>query len=143
MISEDALNNFFKQAHYQMADVGNKRVTERRAMAMGTIVVGKSAFELIKNNQLPKGNPLILAEIAAVNGAKQAFLSIPLCHPMMLDQVKATCILNEDLESISVYCLATTSAKTGVEMEALAGVTLFTHSYDLTKMVEPALTLQK
>ncbi len=127
---------------FKMIDVGNKPITHRVAIASGEIAVGTEAFELIHDRKLPKGDALILAEIAGINAAKKAYEMIPLCHPMMLDRVQVTTKLNEQGHKIIVTCLAATHAKTGVEMEAIAGVNgaLLT-IWDLTKMVEPNLNI--
>ena len=134
--------NFFKNSDYHMADVSGKAPTYRRAVAMGRISVGEMAFEHIKNQTLPKGDVLKLAEIAGITGAKNTSQTIPLCHPLPLDHIAVYLELEEKSTSIAAYCLVATYAKTGVEMEALAGVNaaLLT-MYDLTKPVEPALTI--
>lgn len=129
-------------SYYKMIDVSDKLTNKRIAIASGKIYVGEPVFNLIRNNQMIKGDPLRLAEIAAIMGAKQTSNLIPLCHPIGLDKVE---FINELVESdfaVQVYCIATTSAKTGVEMEALAGVTtgLLT-IYDLSKISEPSLTI--
>lgn len=127
---------------FRMVDVGHKQETHRVAVAVGEIHVGAECFSLIKARKLPKGDVLSLAEIAGINGAKCAFQNIPLCHPMLLDQVKIITELDEEKQSVRVYCFASTHAKTGVEMEALAGVNAALLTiYDLSKMVEPALTI--
>ena len=127
---------------FSMIDVGAKLPTNRMAIATGTIHVGPTAFPLIRDRKLPKGDVLTLAEIAGIQGAKFASHTIPLCHPMGLDHVKVITELNDTEYSIHVYCTARASAKTGVEMEALAGVhaALLT-IWDLTKMVEPDLCI--
>lgn len=127
---------------FHMIDVGGKQPTHRIAIAEGSISVGEIAFALIRARSLPKGDVLILAEIAGIQGAKQASLMIPLCHPMGLDHVQIITELDESDNSIKVTCIAATHAKTGVEMEALAGVNgaLLT-IWDLTKMVEPNLLI--
>ena len=125
-----------------MIDVSEKAPTHRLAVAEGTISVGARAFPMIKERRLPKGDALMLAEVAGIQGAKRASDMIPLCHPLPLDRVSVTHILDEVQNRITVRCLVSAFAKTGVEMEALAGVSsaLLT-IYDLTKMVEPALTI--
>lgn len=131
-----------KEPHFRMIDIGNKRTTARRAVAMGTISVGREAFGLIKNGQLPKGNVLALAEAAGIMAAKKTADIIPLCHPLPLDQVTIHPVLEKDGKSITVYCQAAAIAKTGVEMEALAGVNAALLTiYDLVKGVEPALEI--
>ena len=130
------------QNTFKMIDVGDKPVTFRLAVAVGEIHVGVEAFALIRDRKLPKGDVLMLAEIAGITGAKKAYEMIPLCHPMGLDHVKIITELDEKKSSITVFCFASTHAKTGVEMEALAGVNgaLLT-IWDLTKMIEPDLRI--
>lgn len=128
--------------HYQMINITNKRATLRKAVAQGEIFVGAKALQLIKQRKLPKGDALLLAEIAGISGAKKAYELIPLCHPLALDHVSILTELNEEESKVIVYCIAIATAKTGVEMEALAGVNAALLTiYDLTKMIQPALTL--
>lgn len=127
---------------YKMVDVGNKPATLRRAIAQGRITVGAHAFELIKTNKLPKGDVLRLAEIAGIIAAKKAYELIPLCHPLGVEHVSVHLELIAATNSVMAYCSAATVSKTGVEMEALAGVNAALLTiYDLVKMVEPALTI--
>ncbi len=129
-------------AAFHMADVGGKSPSNRRALAMGRIFVGAGAFTHIKEGTLPKGDVLKIAEIAGITGAKATATLIPLCHPLPLDHVMVYLDLEPQTHSVAVYCLVAAFAKTGVEMEALAGVNgaLLT-LYDLTKPVEPDLTI--
>ncbi len=128
---------------FHMIDVGGKRATHRVAIAEGCIVVGEQAFALIRDRALPKGDVLILAEIAGIQGAKQASQLIPLCHPMGLDHVQIITELEASAHRVRVSCIAATTAKTGVEMEALAGVNAALLTiWDLTKMVEPDLGIE-
>lgn len=125
-----------------MIDVGGKVPTHRVAIAEGRIHVGEKAFALIKHRSLPKGDALMLAEVAGIQGAKLASQLMPLCHPMGLDQVQILTDLQADTYSVLVSCIASTHAKTGVEMEALAGVNAALLTiWDLTKMVEPDLKI--
>jgi molybdenum cofactor biosynthesis protein MoaC len=126
-----------------MIDIANKAATHRVAIAEGSIYVGDSAFDLIAQRKLPKGDVLILAEMAGIQGAKMTPQLIPLCHPLNLDQVQISTALDQKKSIIKVYCRVSAHAKTGVEMEALAGVNAaLLCIYDLTKMVEPALTIK-
>ena len=127
-------------SQFKMIDVGEKVPTRRRAIARGMIRVGQDAFERIRMGTLPKGNVLGLAEIAGIMAAKRASEFIPLCHPLGLEQVQVKCELHAETASIEVSCEAIAFAKTGVEMEALAGVNgALLSIYDLTKGVNPAL----
>lgn len=131
-----------RDPHFKMIDVGRKRPTRRRAVAVGTISMGAVAFEHLKNGTLPKGDVLALAEAAGITGAKKTPEMIPMCHTLPLDQVTIHCALDDQNNSVSVYCQAAAFAKTGVEMEALAGVNnaLLT-IWDLTKGVDPNLSI--
>lgn len=144
MTKQDSLINFptNEQPHFKMIDVGRKRPTRRRAVAVGTITMGADAFERIKTGTLPKGDVLALAEASGITGAKKTPELLPMCHTLPLDQVTIHCNLNEESHSVSVYCQAVAFAKTGVEMEALCGVNnaLLT-IWDLTKGVDPNLSI--
>ncbi len=127
---------------FSMADVRHKQVTARRAVAVGEISVGEVAYPLVVERRLPKGDALVMAEIAGLQGAKQASNLMPLCHPLMLDLVRVRYRLVPERHAIHVYCEVATEARTGVEMEALAGVSAALLTlYDLVKPVEPALAI--
>jgi molybdenum cofactor biosynthesis protein MoaC len=127
-------------AYFHMADVGRKRITARRAVAVGEFDPA-SAWDDIIGRRLPKGDALAIAEIAGLQGAKQASQIMPMCHPLSLDKVGVHCEPITASRRIRVYCEAAAQARTGVEMEALAGVSAALLTlYDLTKPVEPALS---
>lgn len=135
------------QAHpnaaFHMADIRNKRPTRRRAVAVGELIAGPLAYPLIVERRLPKGDALVMAEIAGLQGAKQAANLMPLCHPLMLELVRVRCEPEPERHAIRVTCEVATEARTGVEMEALAGVSAALLTlYDLTKPVEPALQIE-
>ena len=127
---------------FHMADVRRKRAVERRAVAVGEIVVG-AAYPRVIAAQLPKGDAMMMAEVAGLQGAKHASQLMPLCHPLSLDYVDVRCVGVAERSAIRVYCEAALTARTGVEMEALAGVSAALLSiYDLTKPVQPALQIE-
>ncbi len=129
-------------AGFHMADVRRKRPTRRRAVAVGELHPG-DAFEAIVERRLPKGDALLMAEVAGLQGAKMAAQLMPLCHPLLLEYVDVRCIAVPVRRAIRVYCEVACEARTGVEMEALAGVNAALLTlYDLTKPVQPALSLQ-
>lgn len=136
------MSDLFGASAFHMADVGGKTPSNRSALAMGRIRVGKQAFGHIAAGTLPKGDVLKIAEIAGISGAKNTADLIPLCHPLPLDHVAIRLVLEPDQNAVAVYALVACFAKTGVEMEALAAVnaSLLT-LYDLTKPVEPNLTI--
>ena len=129
-------------AAFHMADVRHKPPTARRAVAVGELHAGAQAFAAIVERRLPKGDALLMAEVAGIQGAKQAAQLMPLCHPLLLEFVQVRCLPVPERHAIRVYCEVGTEARTGVEMEALAGLNAALLTlYDLTKPVEPALSI--
>ncbi len=128
--------NFYQ--NFCMSDIGDKMPTKRTAIAQGRISINQKTFKLIREKKLKKGDALILAEIAGIQSAKNASNAILLCHPIIIDHIKVSTELEEETDSILVYALVSTVAKTGVEMEAIAAVNgaLIT-IYDLAKMYDP------
>ena len=86
-----------------MADIRGKRPTRRRAVAVGELHAGP-AFEAIVERRLPKGDALVMAEIAGLQGAKQASVLMPLCHPLLLELVRVRCVPLPARRAIRVYC---------------------------------------
>ena len=139
---KDWAEEIFKKNSFNMIDVSKKNETYRRALASGKIYVGKEVFELIKNNNMPKGDPVTLAEVSAVLGVKKTSELIPLCHPLPIDHTATKIMMNEIDHSLEVFCVVTAIAKTGVEMEAIMGVnTALITIYDLSKIVNPHLKI--
>jgi cyclic pyranopterin phosphate synthase len=139
---QDWAKEIFQKNSFNMIDVSSKKETFRRALASGKIYVGKEVFDLIKNKQMPKGDPVTLAEVAAVLGVKKTSELIPLCHPLPIDHTATKIILIEEDYSLEVYCVVSAVAKTGVEMEAIMGVNAaLTTIYDLSKIVNPHLKI--
>ncbi|WP_233171849.1 bifunctional molybdenum cofactor biosynthesis protein MoaC/MoaB [Dyella sp. ASV21] len=129
------------RAHFHMADVRRKRATARRAVAVGELQAG-DAYDAIAQGRLPKGDAITMAEIAGLQGAKNASQLMPLCHPLPLEYIDVRCECVAARQAIRVYCEVATFSRTGVEMEALAGVSAALLTlYDLTKPVQPALSL--
>lgn len=130
------------QHQFSMADVADKSVTRRLALAGGRIIVGEEAFRLLRNRALPKGDALALAEFAGISAAKQTPALIPLCHPISLNRVSVHTRLEESEHAVEVYVAAEIDAKTGVEMEALCGLNIALLTiWDLTKPVNAALEI--
>ena len=146
VINEEKLKDWakkiFKKNSFNMIDVSSKKETFRRALASGKIYVGKEVFNLIKNKEMPKGDPVILAEVSAVLGVKKTSELIPLCHPLPIDHTATKIIMHDEDTSLEVFCVVSAVAKTGVEMEAIMGVnTALITIYDLCKIVNPHLRI--
>ncbi len=126
-------------SNFKMIDVGEKAVTRRRALACGEIRMGGVAFDLLAAGKLPKGDPLVLCEVAGVMAAKKTADWIPLCHPIPVEKARVRTELVHERTSVRVSCEVVTSAKTGVEMEALTAVSAALLTiYDLVKGTDPA-----
>ena len=128
---------------FHMADIRRKHPSARRAVAVGELHAGQAGFAAIIAKTLPKGDALAMAEVAGLQGAKNAPQLMPLCHPLALEYVDVRCVPVPVRNAIRVYCETALTARTGVEMEALAGVSAALLTlYDLTKPVEPALSIE-
>ena len=139
---KDWANELFKKNSFNMVDVSSKKETFRRALASGKIYVGEKIFDLIKTNKMPKGDPIALAEVSAILGVKKTSEIIPLCHPLPIDHTASKIIMNDKDNSLEVFCVVSTVAKTGVEMEAIMGVNAALITiYDLCKIVNPHLEI--
>ncbi|MDC0901323.1 cyclic pyranopterin monophosphate synthase MoaC [Candidatus Pelagibacter sp.] len=139
---KDWAEEIFKKNTFNMVDVSAKKETYRRALASGKIYVGKEVFNLIKNKEMPKGDPITLAEVSAVLGVKKTSELIPLCHPLPIDHTASKIIMNNEDNSLEVFCVVSAYAKTGVEMEAIMGVNAALITiYDLSKIVNPHLEM--
>ena len=139
---EESLNKIFSNSGYKMVDVSTKAVTHRKALAAGEIILNSKIIKMIKNQKMPKGDPLAIAEVSGINGVKKTSELIPLCHPLSLDHISIHTEIDEAKNIIKVYCLVSANSKTGVEMEALSGVnSALLAIYDLSKIVEPNLKI--
>ena len=118
-----------------MIDISDKEATKRRAVAKGKLQLKLETINKINNNEIKKGDPIDIARIAAINAAKETSRLIPLCHQIPLESVECEFDVNEN--SIEVKVTVSASAKTGVEMEALTGVSLALLTlWDMVKYLE-------
>jgi cyclic pyranopterin phosphate synthase len=125
-----------------MVDVGEKRVTARRAVAEGTITMSRAAFALVEANRVAKGDVLGVAELAGVAGAKRTPDLIPLAHPIQLEHVVVTARLDAKLPGVRVRAVARVAAKTGVEMEALTACAVaLLVVYDMVKAADRGMVI--
>ena len=123
-----------------MVDVGAKPVTDREAIARGTISMSAQALKLIRRGEVAKGDPLQAARLAGILGAKQTASLIPLCHPLPLTHVSVE--LTPSKNGYTIEARVRTSAQTGVEMEALTAVAVAALTiYDMVKAVDKAMII--
>lgn len=126
----------------RMVDVGRKLNTERVAEARGSVFMKHETLKKIKANGLEKGDVMSIARVAGIMGSKYTSQLIPLCHTIPLDQVTVEVVANDHSDSIDITAQAKTTAKTGVEMEALTAVTIAALTiYDMCKSVDRFIRL--
>ena len=125
----------------RMVNVGAKPVQRRRAVATGKLICQPATIRALKRNALPKGDVLTVAQIAGIQAAKRTSELVPLCHPLGLCCVEVT--FKVRVAAIEIFCTAETSAQTGVEMEALTGVSVAALTlYDMCKAVDKTMRIE-
>lgn len=124
----------------QMVDVSRKPLSARTAVATGKIRLQPETVDLISENRIAKGDVFATARIAGIQAAKQTPQLIPLCHTLPLSDVKIDIVTSN--EGAEVKCAARTVAQTGVEMEALTGVSVALLTiYDMCKAVDKEMCI--
>ena len=139
-MSEKKLSHIDETGRANMVDVGHKPVQMRIARAEGRIFVNAETLDLIRSNMIKKGDVLSIAEVAGIQGAKNTSSLIPLCHPLLLTKVDVKASLGDDY--VLVESTVKTSGQTGVEMEALTGVSVALLTiYDMCKAVDKSMKI--
>jgi len=125
----------------RMVDVSGKPVTQREAVAKGLVAMKPETLSLIKEGKMAKGDVLATAQVAGIMAAKQTSQIIPLCHPLILDEVKVEFAFSS--KGVEITSKIKCTGKTGVEMEALTAVAVSALTiYDMCKMVDPAMRIE-
>ncbi len=118
-----------------MIDITGKSVVLRQAFASGRIELALDTIRKIKEKDIKKGDPLAVAEVAAINAAKETWLLIPHCHQIPLNTIELNFSIGDNF--IEATCFVKAEAMTGVEMEALVGVSIaLTTIWDMVKYIE-------
>jgi molybdenum cofactor biosynthesis protein MoaC len=126
----------------KMVDVSSKSENERTASAKATVYLNSKVFELIKNNEIQKGDVLTVAKIAGIQGAKKTSELIPLCHNIFISNIDINFQMNHNDYSIDITSTTKTIASTGIEMEALTAVSIASLTiYDMCKAVDKSITI--
>ncbi|MHC4739512.1 MAG: cyclic pyranopterin monophosphate synthase MoaC [Planctomycetota bacterium] len=117
-----------------MIDISGKNITIRTASASGYVVLDREVFEVLQQKQCPKGDVLETAKIAAINAVKATPSTIPMCHPIGIEAVEVGFVTDAAEKTVCVNVKVKSSGKTGVEMEALCGVSVACLTiYDMLK----------
>ena len=131
------LTHFDDHGNAVMVDVSDKDITSRTAVAKGRIMVNADVMEAILNHTVKKGDVLGVARVAGIMAVKNTSSLIPMCHPLAINKCQIDFEVHKETGSIQAVCLVKTEGKTGVEMEALTGVTVALLTvYDMCKAID-------
>ena len=135
-------SHFDEDGNAVMVDVSGKEITQRRALAEGKIRVSREVFEAIAGRKVKKGDVLTVAQVAGIMGTKRTAELIPMCHLLNLANSEVRFEMNPEKLEIKAFCQVKTEGKTGVEMEALTGVTVALLTiYDMCKAIDKRMVL--
>jgi len=139
---DTALSHVDESGKARMVDVGSKPVTQRTAVAMGSVIMDPDTLARVRSNDFDKGDVLGVARVAGIMAAKDTARLIPLCHPLPIDQVAVDFKLDEEGNAVRITATAKTMARTGVEMEALTAVSVAALAiYDMCKSVDRGMRI--
>ena len=135
----DRLSHYDEQGRASMVDVSEKAATKRTATAQAFVKMNAQVLGALPAN--PKGNPLEVARIAGIQGAKRTSDLIPMCHPLPLSHADVSCVIEEG--GVRITATAATNAQTGVEMEALTAAAIAALTvYDMTKALDKGIEIE-
>lgn len=144
MDNQQEFTHIDRQGRAKMVQVGQKDITERRAVAAGRVLVNEATFHLLAGGGTKKGDVLTVAQLAGIMGAKRTAELIPLCHPVALSGVDVCLRLNEADLSVEIEARTACSGQTGVEMEALTAVSIAALTvYDMCKAVQRDIVISQ
>ena len=136
-------NHFDQEGNAIMVDVPGKEITERTALAQGNIRVSREVFDAVAGRKVKKGDVLTVAQVAGIMGTKRTPELIPMCHPLNLTNSEITFELYPEELVIQAFCKVRTEGKTGVEMEALTGVSAALLTiYDMCKAIDKRMVIE-
>lgn len=131
-----------KEGKVKMVDVSGKPVSRRTAVASGSVTMTAETVTKLREGTMKKGDALATARIAGIMGAKRTSDLIPLCHPLPIDDIAIRLELKE--EGVDIEAVVTSTARTGVEMEALTAVSVAALAlYDMCKAVDKGMVIEK
>lgn len=139
---DNKLTHFDNKGNAVMVDVSNKNETERVAIATGTVKASKETIKLIKLGQIGKGDVLGVARVAGIMAMKNTSNLIPMCHPIMITGSNIEFEIDSEKNEIIITATTKVVHKTGVEMEALTGVSVAALTiYDMCKAVDKRMII--
>lgn len=139
---EGKLTHFDREGNAVMVDVGGKEITERTASASGEIHVSREIIMAVKKGTSKKGDVLGVARVAGIMAVKRTSELIPMCHTLLIDKSQVDFEIDEARGVIRAVCTVKMHGKTGVEMEALTGVSVALLTiYDMCKAIDKAMVI--
>ena len=137
-------NHFDEQGNAIMVDVSGKAVTSRTATAKGSIVVSPETLTAIHEGTAKKGDVLGVARVAGIMAVKKTSDLIPMAHPLPIMKASVDFRLDDEQHKVTAFCTVKTDGKTGVEMEALTGVsTALLTVYDMCKAIDKRMVMKE
>jgi len=134
--------HFDDKGNAVMADVSQKKTTARQAVAAGRIKMGSECYKTVRGGSTQKGDIFGAARIAGIMAVKQTSSLIPLCHPLMIEKASVDFDFDDQTNSVTAVCTVKTSGTTGVEMEALTGVSVALLTiYDMCKAIDKGMEI--
>ena len=132
------LSHLGEAGDVRMVDVGGKPLSRRRAVARGAVRMAAETARRLR--ELPKGDALVTAQLAGIMAAKRTSELIPLCHPLPLSHIEVSLEVGDD--AVEITATAETTARTGVEMEALTAVSVAALTvYDMAKAIDKDMSI--
>lgn len=141
---ENKLTHFDESGNAIMVDVSHKQDTNRVAVASGKIRINKEVLEVVINGTAAKGDVLGVSRVAGIMAAKQTPHLIPMCHTLLITKCSVDFIIDKENLEIKAICTAKVEGKTGVEMEALTGVSVALLTiYDMCKAIDKRMEISQ
>lgn len=131
------LSHTDKNGKARMVDVGDKEITARHATASVVVRLSQTTFDLVRNNEIAKGDVLTVAKLAGIQAAKKTADLIPLCHSLALSHIDLEFSMDDVAHTIRIVSTVSVSGRTGVEMEALTACSVAALTvYDMVKAAQ-------
>ncbi len=136
------LTHIDERGQARMVDVGGKEATRREALAEAIVTMSRDTLRLVIEGQMKKGDVFGAARLAGIMAAKKTPELIPLCHPLPIDAVRLDFTVDEVASSVVIHATVGTTARTGVEMEAMVAAAVAALTiYDMCKAAEKGITI--
>ena len=135
--------HFDTEGNAVMVDVSGKEKTSRQATAVGYVAMSTECYDKVRSGAVEKGNVLSVARVAGIMAVKQTSNLIPLCHTLLIEKASIEFDFCDEDKTIMATCIVKTTGSTGVEMEALTGVSIALLTiYDMCKAVDKSMEIK-